>query len=161
MANAHHHVALRVADIERAAGFYITVFGGRWLTKPFVIEGRFAETIYGRPGVRVKVCHVGFDEGTVELFQFIEPASATGSYDPTRANLMHYAIQVEDVDAAVERVEAAGGRALFPVTPWGDARVVYCEDLDGNIVELSDRDLRHIVKLTLDAFPDAAPDAAE
>ena len=83
-ANAHHHPALRVSDLERAAQFYLDAFDGHWVTRPFVLQGPFAEMVFGGPrGAAYAVCHVGFDEGScVELFEFLEPVVADPGHPP-------------------------------------------------------------------------------
>ena len=82
---------------------------------PFVLEGEFPEVVMGGPrGVRFKVCHIGFDQGAVELFEFLEPVHPIDVVHPSRGNLIHFGLQVEDVEEALERVEAAGGRRLGP-----------------------------------------------
>ena len=87
-ANAHHHPALRVSDLERAAQFYLEAFDGHWVTRPFVLQGDFAEMVFGGPeGLAYRVCHVGFDEGCVELFEFVEPVVPIEDIHPTRGNL--------------------------------------------------------------------------
>ena len=66
---------------------------------------------------------------------------------------------MNDVPAALARVEAAGGRRLWPeIAQWGDASVIYVLDLDQNIIELTDRSVARIAELTIDQFPEAAPD---
>jgi catechol 2,3-dioxygenase-like lactoylglutathione lyase family enzyme len=157
MASSHHHVALRVADMDRSVHFYRDAFGARQVTLPFVIEGGFADMIWGREGSRVKGCMIGFDEGIVELFEFLADPKPTGGLQQAEATLMHFALRVDDVRDALARVEAAGGEALFPVTPFGDVEFVYCKDPDGNVIELTQADMPHLAKLTLAAFPDAAP----
>ena len=63
-ASAHHHIGLRVSDIDRAAQFYIDAFDGHWMAKPFTLSGEFAEIVMdGPPGVAFKVCMVGFEDG--------------------------------------------------------------------------------------------------
>jgi catechol 2,3-dioxygenase-like lactoylglutathione lyase family enzyme len=52
---------------------------------------------------------------------------------------MHFGVTVDDVPAALARVEAAGGRRRFnPKTLDGTdrAQFVYCEDPDGHVFEL-------------------------
>jgi predicted enzyme related to lactoylglutathione lyase len=160
-ARAHHHPALRVSDIDRAARFYLEVFDGRRLTSPFEVGGAFAEMLMeGPPGVRFRVRHIGFDDGIVELFEFLEPALAAGRVHPTEGNLMHFGIRVPDVAEAVARVVRAGGRALFPPTPFGDALVSYCADPDGNVIELTDASIAEIVDTLVRTIPDAHPDRA-
>ena len=80
--------------------------------------------------------------------------------DPTRGNLLHFGVQVDDVPAALARVETAGGRRIWPeVAIWGDASVIYVKDLDENVIELTDRSVGRIAELTIEQFPEAAPDA--
>jgi hypothetical protein len=67
-------------------------------------------------------------------------------------------LQVEDVAEALRRVEAAGGRRLWPdVHPLGTANVIYVADPDENVVELTDASLERIVQLTIEAIPAADP----
>jgi catechol 2,3-dioxygenase-like lactoylglutathione lyase family enzyme len=159
-ASAHHHPALRVSDLDRAAQFYLDAFEGHWVTRPFVLEGDLAEIVFGGPpGLRCRVCHIGFDEGTVELFEFLEPVVPFRSVDAWEGNLLHFGIQVDDVAAALGRVEAAGGRRRWPeIVLWGDASVVFVSDPDGNVIEIVDRSIEQIARVTIEAFPEAAPE---
>ncbi len=161
--SVHHHPGLRVSDIDRAANFYIEALGGRWLTLPFTLEGEFPEIVMGGPpGVKFKVCHIGFDEGAVELFEFLNPVEPIEPVHPTRGNIIHFGILVDDVAQALERVEAAGGRRLWPdINPWGTAKVIYVADPDENIIELIDAPLEKVVELTLEVFPDSNPNTAK
>jgi catechol 2,3-dioxygenase-like lactoylglutathione lyase family enzyme len=148
-------------NLERSADFYVRAFGGHWVTRPFALEGDFAEMVFGGPpGTSYRVCHVGFDEGCVELFQFLEPAVPAREIDPWEGNLLHFGVQVDDVPAALARVEAAGGRRIWPeIAIWGDASVIYVKDLDENVIELTDRTVDRIAELTIEQFPEAAPEA--
>jgi catechol 2,3-dioxygenase-like lactoylglutathione lyase family enzyme len=148
-----------VSDIERAAHFYLEAFDGHWMVKPFAIAGDFAEVVMdGPPGVSFRVCMIGFAAGCVELFEFVEPVYPIEPVHPTRGNIIHFGIQVDDVEEALRRVEAAGGRRLWPdINPWGTAKVVYVTDPDQNIVEITDASMEEIVQLTLAAFPEADP----
>src|SRR4249920_3625533 len=104
-ANAHHHPALRVSDLERAARFYLEAFEGHWVTRPFVVEGEFAEMVFeGPPGLRFKACHIGFDEGAVELFEFLAPVVPIRQIHAWEGNALHFGLRVDDVGAALERV---------------------------------------------------------
>jgi catechol 2,3-dioxygenase-like lactoylglutathione lyase family enzyme len=158
-ASTHHHIGLRVRDIERAAQFYIDAFNGHWMARPFTLEGEFAEVVMeGPPGVSFRVCMVGLDEGSVELFEFVEPVHPIEPVHPTRGNIIHFGIQVDDVAEALRRVEAAGGQRIWPdISPWGTANVIYVIDLDRNIIEVIDASMEEIVRLTLADFPEANP----
>ena len=156
----NHHVGLRVTDIDRAARFYIEAFGARYKALPFTIEGDFAEVVMDGPaGVAFKVCMLDFDDGTIELFEFVNPVHPAETVHPTRGNIIHFGIQVDDVPAALQSVEAAGGKRLWPdVNPWGTAKVVYVLDPDGNILELIDHSMDEIAELTFADFPEANPE---
>jgi len=158
-ARADHHVAIRVSDIERAARFYCDALGGRLVARPIERSGPYIESVFG-PGAHAKVCHVAFAANAVELWEFVAPRHPLPDSDQTALGIMHFAVTVDDVPAALARVEAAGGRARFPVKPvagGGAASFVYCEDLDGNVFELLDVDHPETVRLVIESNPDAAP----
>jgi catechol 2,3-dioxygenase-like lactoylglutathione lyase family enzyme len=156
-----HHVGLRVGDIERAGSFYAEALGADWLVRPVTFEGPGADQAMGAEGVRLKLAMLALGDGAVELFEFLSPeppAWATAE----RGRLPHLAVQVEDTDAALERVEAAGGRRIWPrVDRFGPARVIYVSDPDGNVVELLDRPPSEIAGALLRWFPEGAPGAGE
>lgn len=152
------HVAIRVADIDRAARFYAELFDGHYLTRPFTISGPDLEPLFGGyEGLEVRVCLLGFEHGNLELFEFLHPRVPLGELDQTRANLVHWCVQVDDVREMLARVEAAGGRAVHPVLDWGGAEVVYCKDLDGNVFELASASLADAAARSIAMFPEADP----
>jgi catechol 2,3-dioxygenase-like lactoylglutathione lyase family enzyme len=156
--SAHHHVAVRVADMERAATFYIEALGARWLAKPFTLEGdEIAQLWGGHAGLRVRVALLGFDEGGLELFEFEHPVHPTGDTDPPADRIMHWGLRVDNVRDALARVEAAGGKAVHPVLEWGGNDIVYCRDPDGNVFELITTPFEENVRATLEVIPDARP----
>jgi catechol 2,3-dioxygenase-like lactoylglutathione lyase family enzyme len=138
-ANVNHHIGLRVADLERSARFYQDAFGARMTTQPMTYGPPDAGQILdGPPDLTFRVCHLGFDDGTIELFELGEPHRATAPIPATGGGIIHFAIQVDDVPAALERVERAGGRRVWAdlrdVGPHG--KVVYATDPDGHVLEL-------------------------
>lgn len=161
--SANHHPGFRVASIERAARFYIDALGGHWQTSPMLYEGPDAEEIMGGvPGTRFKVCHIGFDEGVIELFEFLAPVAETGPIRDHENKIMHFAFQVDDVDEALERIERAGGKRYWPqVKDMGlGFKVVYVTDPDGNVLEIVDIGPQELVRRLIAADPNNAPPAA-
>jgi catechol 2,3-dioxygenase-like lactoylglutathione lyase family enzyme len=158
---ANDHIAVRVADMDRATRFYTEVFDGEILTNPFVIEGDFAAAMMGGvPGARFKIRQLRFEGGVVELFEFLNPKGSTiEPVAPMNAPILHIGFQVDDVDAVAARVEREGGKLLLPVTEWGAYKLTFCADPDGNIIELADTSIHKLVEATKDAFPEARPDA--
>src|SRR3954469_8648748 len=157
-ARANHHGGLRVADIDRAARFYVDAFGARFKTLPYTIEPDFAEIVMdGPPGVTFQVCTLVFEGGGgIELFEFKHPVKPTAPIHATDGTIIHFGLQVDDVPAALEAVERAGGKRLWAEpNSWGTATVVYVLDPDGNVLELIDASIDEIAELTFESFPQA------
>jgi catechol 2,3-dioxygenase-like lactoylglutathione lyase family enzyme len=153
-----HHSGVLVADIDRAADFYLDVFDGHWLFKPAVNRGEAAQKVFGGTAdVAFAFCYIGFRTGAIELVQFLEGAPAYAS-EKREAPLPHFALVVDDVVDTTARVEAAGGSRIWdePVS-WGGATVMYVADPDGNPIELFDTTLQRIVDLTIELFPESRP----
>jgi catechol 2,3-dioxygenase-like lactoylglutathione lyase family enzyme len=154
---ANDHVAIRVTDIDRSTRFYVETFAARPLTRPFVLEGEFAELMMGGPaGVRFRMRQLAFGRGILELFEFLEPAFPADPAHASVANILHLGFEVDDVDAALRWVIAGGGRVIVPVTAWDEAKICFCADPDGNVIELADAPLADLVRHTINAHPDAA-----
>ncbi len=160
--NAYHHIALRVADIEAAGRFYVDAFDAHWKTKPALYEDEFAGVVMGGvPNCRFKVAIMGLDTGVIELFEFLEPVVETSTAPAPERGLLHFCIQVEDVAAALERVEAAGGKRHWPgvETVYPGIDVIYVTDPDGNVVELISGTIDQVVAGMIESEPALAPDA--
>jgi catechol 2,3-dioxygenase-like lactoylglutathione lyase family enzyme len=150
------HTAIRVSDIERATAFYVDVFGAEILTNPFVLEGDFAEAMMGGPsGVRFKMRHLQCDGGVIELFQFLSPVHQTGPQHASVSTILHIGFRVDDVDEIARRVMRSGGTLIIPVTTWGEWKLTFCTDLDGNVLELADGSIQELVRATAESFPEA------
>jgi catechol 2,3-dioxygenase-like lactoylglutathione lyase family enzyme len=153
-------VGLRVSDIDRAARFYVEAFGARFKTLPYTIDPDFAEVVMdGPPGVTFQVCTLVLEGGgAIELFEFKHPVKPTAPIHATEGTIIHFGLQVDDVPAALEAVERAGGKRLWAQpNNWGTATVVYVLDPDGNVIELIDASIDEIAELTFESFPQARP----
>ena len=153
-----HHTGVLVADIDRAAAFYLDALDGRWLFKPATNRGEGAQYVFGgAPDVAFTFCYIGFRTGAVELIEFLEGAP-DWARSPVRGLLPHFGVVVDDIAQTVERVERAGGRRVWPEpVSWGGATVMYVADPDGNPIELFDVPLEGIVERTLEMFPESVP----
>lgn len=113
------HVVLRVADLERALGFYCGVLGCR--------EERRVESI-----------------NLVQLragASLIDLVPAQGTPDPERGNMDHFALRIEPFDLAALRahLESHGivvGEFATRYGAEGQGPSLYITDPDGNTVEL-------------------------
>lgn len=158
--SVNHHVGLRVADIERSARFYIEALGGHWETAPMLYEGPDADEIMGgTPGTRFKVCHIGFDDGVIELFEFLAPVADTGPIPDHIGKVIHFAFQVDDVEQALQSIEAAGGKRYWPDVKEMEfgCKVVYATDPDGNVLEIIDLPIDELIKRLVEMDPANRP----
>jgi catechol 2,3-dioxygenase-like lactoylglutathione lyase family enzyme len=151
MTSLCHHVAIQVADLDRAIAFYGDVLDGHILTAPRDVGPPQAGEVMGGPSnARFRACRLGFDAGCLELFQFVGTAADRPDWarrDGT-ARLPHFGVHVADVAQTLERVERRGGRRLWPqAEEWGTAKTMYAADPDGNVFELCDASLDDLVDL--------------
>jgi len=119
------HVGVEVADLFTMEQFYRTALG---------LELRYRHVSRNSPGLRTVL--LGRDGLEVELLERPRPAG-----EPPRA-AGHFAVAVEDVDAAHARLAALGlpGVRLEPPRDTGDGfREAVVHDPEGNVIELSAR----------------------
>ena len=123
-----HHAAVTCADLERSIRFYTEALDTgrvyRWNAPPMVSDAAFVELAGG---------------GWIELFAGGE-AAERGRQD---AGLSHFAIAVQDVAAAAERMAGAGGTVVDgPATrtlhgdPPVEATMAFVIGPDGETIEL-------------------------
>jgi len=82
----------------------------------------------------------GSDGPTLEIFQY-EAQPGVPAAAANQPGFAHIAFEVDDVEAALDAVEAAGGGALgetvtIEVKEAGKITLVYATDPEGNLVEL-------------------------
>jgi predicted enzyme related to lactoylglutathione lyase len=116
-----------VGDLERALDFYERAFD--WPRNDRIDYANYVELLPPDGGALGLYERAGF-EGTVGAPPTI-PAE-------DRVAPGYVYVRVDDVDAAVARVEAAGGRPLSPLRErsWGE-RAAWFADPDGNVVAVA------------------------
>ncbi|MBM2575033.1 VOC family protein [Jannaschia sp. Os4] len=130
-----HHVNLEAKDVRRAAAFYATVLGMEeqaW---------RFPESRGYLPGEPDKLALLGDGRDGHSGLHLIKGdpdfAARNGlAFNPSVGG--HVAIRVDDLDAVIGRLRAAG----IPHSVTGEfaipgLRHVYLEDPEGNLLELN------------------------
>jgi hypothetical protein len=108
------HLAINADDVQRAKGFYESVFG--WRFEP-----------WGPPDYyQVNNAGEGF-RGALQERRELKPGAKMLGFEAT--------LGVKDIQATIAVVEAAGGRILTrPFYIEGVGRLVYFEDTEGNLV---------------------------
>lgn len=144
-----HHIAVSVPDLARARRFYIDLLGGveevaplSWRDNPFIdsvvgLKGSIADQF---------ICRLGNTQ--IEVFEYHAPRSAPQDVDRGVHNFgyTHFALQVDDIQAAYERLSAEGISFHAPpdlgtiaIDADGNKTgysATYCRDWFGNVFEL-------------------------
>ena len=129
MVTAIDHVGFAVRDLDEAVAFYGRAFGLPLLH----------EEVNEEQGVREAM--VGIGDSAIQLLAPLRPDSPIGKFlDRNGEGIQQVAFRVSDIDAAAERLRAAGLRLLYDVPKRGtaDSRVnfVHPKDCGGVLVEL-------------------------
>lgn len=133
------HTGIVVHDMERMLGFYRDLLGMKpWAD--FRDESAYAAAVTRLPGARIWMVKLAAAQGgSIELLQYeSHPQPAAPPRRSCDHGINHVAIQVADIDAVWETLRAAGIEFHAPptVSPDGGAKVTYCRDPEGGIVEL-------------------------
>lgn len=139
------HVAIKVTDLDRSLDFYIEKLGFPEMLRLHKDDGS-TWLVY----LRIT------DDQYLEVFPGAENDRAPG-WDANGMN--HMCLAVEDIDAVLQRIEAAGIALLLPLKLAVDGnRQAWIEDPDGNRIELMEMDpnslqLKAIERLRREAVP--------
>ena len=129
MAYAINHVHIRSADPHASAAWYEEYFGAKVLSAREVMPGTITVSMDAGGPVRLNISSK--PEGTPD-----EPAVA----DLNRLGLEHFGFVVDDIDADMARMDAAGIRVVLPITEVpGGGRLSYIEGPDNVLIELVQR----------------------
>ena len=136
------NVGIVVEDLAAATAFFVelglTVLG----TGP--VEGGWVDRVVGLEGVRVDVAMLETVDGhgRLELIKFHAPSGRSGDgHAPANTpGLRHITFAVDDIDAAVARLQARGAKLVGEVVRYGDSyRLCYVRGPEGIIVELAEK----------------------
>jgi len=133
------HAGIVVADMERSLHFYRDLLGLE-VWADFRDDSEYVRAVTETSGADIWMIKLkAADGGAIELLQYLshpqnvpEPAHA---YD---LGCNHVALQVDDLDTLYEKLKAESIRFHTPpiVSPDGGAKVTYCRDPEGVIIEL-------------------------
>jgi len=147
MKTAIDHINIVVSDMERSVAFYTEILG---LERGFeaLLEGDWIETVTGLPNLRARCVFMEAGGAAVrlELLQYLTPEGVAPPPNglPNTVGLRHLAFTVDDIDAMVARLRAAGVEPLsdpvtvpFAVGNMGRKRLCYFHDPDGTLLEVA------------------------
>ena len=135
-----HHFALTVSDMDRSLAFYTGLFGLEVASDREVVRD-YVEQITAVPGAHQRLVHLSGYGQRLELLEYKAPRGEPRARALQDAGSAHVCFITDDLDAEVERLQAAGVafRSLPVVTTSGPnrgGRGIYVEDPDGNAVEV-------------------------
>lgn len=136
---AIRHTGIIVTDMEKSLEFYRDLLGLK-VVLDAEWEGEYFAQLTGLAGVRMRVVMLAAMDGKqVELFQFhSHPKQAPGKVETSDIGCSHIALEVDALDKLYAEMQRRGIRCNCAplVSPDGYAKVTYCHDPDGAIIEL-------------------------
>lgn len=107
-----HHTAVSVADFEAARAFFTDVIGMRLEGEMDRRGERELGVVVGLPGAVIRWAMLELAGYRIELFKYYEPEGKRIGIRQCDRGLTHIAFEVNDSDAAYERIRAAGYDAV-------------------------------------------------
>jgi len=133
------HAGIVVADMQRSLRFYRDLLGME-VWADFRDDSEYVRAVTGASGANVWMIKLkASDGGSIELLQYLShPQVVPEPVHAYSVGCNHVALQVDDIDALYEKLKTESIRFHTPpiVSPDGGAKVTYCRDPEGVIIEL-------------------------
>lgn len=136
--SAIRHTGIVVADMRRELEFYRDLLGME-VWADFRDDSAYVQAVTDVPDANVWMVKLkARDGGSVELLQYLSHPQQPSPVRACDVGCNHIAVQVDDLNSLHEKLSAVGIRFHAPptVSPDGGAKVTYCRDPEGVIVEL-------------------------
>src|SRR5438105_1433200 len=139
---AADHTGITVSNLKRSLEFWQNVLGFEFSHRAHQ-TGQMAEEITGVKGAEIKLAVVRTPGGyKIELLEYVAPADRKKDVNlrPCDVGHVHVALTVENLDAILEKIAAAGWKAAgksqtLTTGPNAGKRVVYVRDPDATTIE--------------------------
>lgn len=132
------HVGITVSDLDVATAFFVSL--GLEVEGRGEVQGDFVEAVCAIPGAHCELVMLRSADGfRLELARFVHPDHTPGSPDAlaTELGLRNVSFEVDDLQAAVDNVGAAGFGLVGTIGSHEDAvRMAYVRGPDGIVVSL-------------------------
>lgn len=140
MIHGINHVAISTPDIERSVMFYRDLLGLEEVFRlNWEVGDEILDSITGLRDSSARIVMLKAGNACVELFEYDspEPKESDSMRPVCDHGITHLCLQVTDIGAEYERLEAGG--MIFHCPPkrvGSDILATYGRDPDGNVVEL-------------------------
>ena len=132
-----HHVAIGVPDFDKGLAFYRDTLGFEVVqTSKFNRDNPLADRAIGLPEVAAKMAMLKTTNAFIELWQYTNPKPDDRRGRPCDYGYVHFALQVDGLEAEYARLVAAGMEFAGPPVDFGVASAIYGKDPFGNVIEL-------------------------
>ena len=137
------HIGICVSDWRRSLRFYVEGLGFRYRNE-LEVKGEPSDTLLRLRGVDLRAVYLEREGVCIELLHYASPGHEGGGQPRpmNRLGLTHLSLQVEDLDAALDELRAAGARVLADTRieiPAQRTRAIFVTDPDGTRIELVER----------------------
>lgn len=135
------HTGFTVADLDRSSAFFRDVFGFT-VTTPIRHSGTTIERMTGIVGAELEVAFATGGGHTIEMICYVAPIVPPAPEKlPCEPGFAHVAFLVQDIDACISAIEAAGYQAFSPPQtvlsgPRKGGKNVYIRGPEGIFIEL-------------------------
>ena len=134
-----HHTGLVVADFAAAVRFYREMLGFELAFEVRGMAEQFARTV-GVPGVSCDLAQLwnARTRSPVHLNPAHAAAAVLGLALPVHVGIAHTAYLVEDLGAAAELIERAGGSMLGEIVEFSEGPAAYFRTPGGTVIEIEE-----------------------
>ncbi|MBQ8945554.1 MAG: VOC family protein [Lachnospiraceae bacterium] len=133
------HTGIYVKDLTAMKDFYCSCFGMQIVSEG-IENGSYIENLLGNPELSINVCKLRFPDGT--MLELIEP-DRDGDKDAHSSNVIncgcvHIAFTVKDLQILYNKLAKLGITFISQpmLSPDGKVYVCFCQDPEGNYLEL-------------------------
>ena len=139
------HTNIIAKDSAKLIGFYKSALQCKSIGEKRDLRGEWLDRLTGVSGAHIvgeHLCLPGYDEDrpTLEIFSY-DQMQTSNPPQINRCGIAHLAFEVDDVEAVLASILAAGGGQIGELVraEYEDGRnaaFVYAMDIEGNIIEL-------------------------
>ncbi|MCW1933238.1 VOC family protein [Pararhodobacter zhoushanensis] len=140
------HISLTARDADALAAFYRRVFGCTELRARRRLRGAVVWRGNGLPGTAIDSLWLGLPGAAGVFLEILEYSETQHGVAPAvnSPGYGHLSFVVEDLEATMAAILAAGGQTQGEITNFGSAAapflIVYVRDPEGNVIELEQPD---------------------
>jgi len=143
-----HHVAIGVDDFDKALKFYTEGLGFDVVQEGLFDNDASANQAIGLDGIKARMAMLKAPNAYLELWQYSHPTPKDLRSRPCDYGYPHFALQVDDIQAEYDRLQAHGMEFVGDVVHFGDsASAIYGRDPCGNVIELYEIKAQDIAQL--------------